>query len=136
MKIKLKSVRKRQFLILFVSLCLLGGCADVQVFNWLTGEPESEILEAPRFVKRLEKNEKKDWPKLGDIPTERPVFSALKERKQENETLVSDKYKAQAESARLRQIDLPQPPQGLEKDREDKTQQNEEVEKPFSALMP
>ncbi len=136
MKIKLKSETKSKLAILFGALCFLSGCADVRWFNWLTGEPEAEVLDAPRVVKRLEKNEKKYWPNLGDIPKERPVFSALAERKQANDYLVSDKYQAQAESARLRQIDLPQPLQGVDNQREENSLQDKGTEKPFSALRP
>jgi hypothetical protein len=132
MKIKLKSVLNRRKAILFGTVCLLGGCADVRSVNWLTGEPTPEVLDAPRPITDTKDRDKTFWPNLADIPQQEPAFSGMEARRLDGEELASEKYQAQAERARIQNIPIPLPdPEPVKEEEKD-----DKFNKPFSALRP
>ncbi len=142
MKNESKSAGKRAI----VCLCLvLGGCADTPWPSWLTGEPDEAILSAPRVVARPSDTQEKPWPLLGEIPADKPKFSKASALIGKAEDMQSDKLKAQAETERLRNIQMPKP-MGSEDGGEEGSVTYEDVpapalapeaaRAPFSALLP
>lgn len=107
MKRNIKSVLNRVKLVVFITLLPLCGCADVSAFNWLTGEPMKEVTKAPRLVKVPVRSENEAWPNLADIPDKRPVFSTVIAREDDSAYLITDRYQADANSARIRAIEVP-----------------------------
>ncbi|MDD2325550.1 MAG: hypothetical protein PHW63_06080 [Alphaproteobacteria bacterium] len=84
----------------------LAACADMRGPQWLTGEPDESVLNAPRVVGKPSGATVKTWPNLADVPKEKPVFSTLKDRQEELVDLNSDKLKAQADMERIRNVQL------------------------------
>lgn len=109
MKLNTKSASKRTSLPFCALFFLLTGCADTPWPTWITGEPESSVINAPRAVARPTKDKEAAWPLLGDVPQGKPQFSKPSTLVDEAEALHSDKLKAQAEGERLRRIDMPRP---------------------------
>jgi len=130
MKQESKSARNRVCLILFLLSCgmTLTACADVKVPNWLTGEPDASVLNAPRVVEKPAPLAQKDWPNLSEVPDTKPKFSDLATRNEKSRDLKSDNLKAQAEMERIRNIPL-------EEMRTPETMLNNETT-PFSAPQP
>lgn len=137
MKSESKSAGKRAI----VFLCLLlGGCADTPWPSWLTGEPDDAVLYAPRAVTRPSDTQEKPWPLLGEIPADKPEFSKTADLIEKAEEMQSDKLKAQVETERLRNIQMPKP---LGEERENPLPYEEKpspafgaTPQPFSALLP
>lgn len=84
--------------------------------------------------------QEKPWPLLGEIPMDKPRFSKSSDLIEKAEEMRSDKLKAQAETERLRNVQI-SGPIGEEKQQEPI---NEEIPapvlaptvQPFSALLP
>ncbi len=108
MKRKKKSALKRMATHLFLLSFFLGGCADTKWPGWLTGEPDEDVLNAPRALTRLSSEEKRGWPSLGDVPSEKPKFSAPLDLAKKAEDLKKENIKAQAEKRRLQNIAEPE----------------------------
>lgn len=105
-----------------------------------------EVISAPRVVKIPQHNDDRKWPNLADIPKDKPAFSTMAERKVDNDHLVSDKFKADAQIARIQNIYVPLPP-GQQQEIDNANTNNtklkvnqddmpQRIYKPFSALRP
>lgn len=90
----------------FFLVFFLASCADVRGPQWLTGEPDESVLNAPRVVGGPSGTSDASWPNLADVPDKKPKFSKSSARDTERKTLHSDNLKAQAEMERLRNIQL------------------------------
>lgn len=130
MKRESKSASNLACLVFLCTTMLLTACADVRGPQWLTGEPDESVLNAPRVVAVPSGAKDTGWPNLADVPEWKPEFSSSQERIDKTTTLTSDNLKAQAEMERIRNIDL-----YGEEDRTRTTTQEEQVV-PFSALKP
>lgn len=111
-------------------LCLLmplTACADISGPQWLTGEPDPESLSQSSVVGKSQGETESSWPRLADVPEEKPHFSTQNQRATKAKDLMSDRLQADAERVRIRNIDL----YGIEGN-------PAEAEKPFSfsALKP
>ncbi len=87
-------------------LLLLSACADVTGPQWLTGEPGPEKLSNKRVVRKPQNETDVAWPRLADVPEEKPVFSSQSQRAANAQELKSDQLQADAEKERLQNIDL------------------------------
>ena len=105
MKLESKSARNRSRTILFLLSCLMmSACADVRGPQWLTGEPDESVINAPRAVATPKGALKQEWPNLSEVPETKPKFSDSTYRTEETQDLKSDNLKAQAEMERIRNI--------------------------------
>ncbi|MFA6280229.1 MAG: hypothetical protein WC612_05510 [Bdellovibrionales bacterium] len=129
MKSESKSAPKCKKLVFFFLTLFLSACADVRGPQWLTGEPDEPVLNAPRVVGVPSGASDQSWPNLADVPDKKPRFSKLSTREADRQTLASDNMKAQAEMERIRNIQL-----DGEEGRTQETTQQDDV--PFSALKP
>ena len=87
--------------------------------QWLTGEPDESVLNAPRVVGKPSGASIKTWPNLAEVPKEKPVFSDVKDRQEERLDLNSDKLKAQAERERIRNVPITEQSDGVESGTQD-----------------
>jgi len=158
MKPKAKSAAKRNKPFAILLFFLLVGCADTKWPTWISGEPGDDVLLAPRAVARPTPSADKAWPNLGDVPSQKPMFSESLDLQDAAELLRSDQLKAQAEQERIQNVAMPESMQTIESTKKEKTQtlgtiesktetkaiQNESLEpespseqtQPFFALRP
>lgn len=69
MKTNQKAASIRKAALLFLCIFFFSGCADVKGPQWLTGEPEEDVLKAPSVIERPNEKEKSTaWPSVGDAP--------------------------------------------------------------------
>ncbi|HAX91635.1 MAG TPA: hypothetical protein DCY07_05430 [Rhodospirillaceae bacterium] len=106
MKCDSKSVAKCARAVFFCAVFLLAACADVRGPQWLTGEPDDSVLNAPRVVGSPSGLKDPSWPNLADVPETKPKFSTEAERAEKSTDLASDNMKAKAEMERIRNIEL------------------------------
>ncbi len=110
MKRESKSAVKLRAIAFFFLAFSLTSCADVRGPQWLTGEPDESVLNAPRVVSVPSGGSDQSWPNLADVPDKKPRFSKPSVRESQRQTLTSDNLKAQAEMERLRNIQLDDQP--------------------------
>lgn len=109
MKRNSKASTKSRIALVGLFFFLLSGCADTKWPTWISGEPSESVLRAPRAVTRPAKQKDKAWPRLGDVPTNKPDFSDPLDMRDEEEALQSDRFKGQAAEEQLRNVSLPEP---------------------------
>ncbi|MCL2469185.1 MAG: hypothetical protein FWF24_03010 [Alphaproteobacteria bacterium] len=75
-------------------LLLCAGCADIKGPEWLTGEPEDEVLAAPRAVGTPSRAGLRSWPNLSEVPAQRPDFTDMDMVEQDRIIMNSNRLKA------------------------------------------
>ncbi|MDX9689436.1 MAG: hypothetical protein EOM37_01940 [Proteobacteria bacterium] len=96
-----------RFCIVFFCGVGLGGCADVKGPQWLTGEPSDRDLQMTtvQAPEKRELTKSNEWPNLGEVPSQKPKFSTVKELQARADHLKAEQVQAQADGERI--LDIP-----------------------------
>ena len=91
----------------FFCLLALTACADTPWPEWITGEPDNTVLNAPHRVGEAPSKDLQEWPNLASVPAKPKNFSTLNERQAMIKQMMTDK--AEAEALRQQIANEPQP---------------------------